>query len=48
MYLVLFHELKLIRVVLKLLFFSLLHDVITEVLLLFIVVGEHSMSEGSH
>lgn len=29
-------------------FFSLLHDVIAEVLLLFTAVGEQSMSEGSH
>lgn len=46
MYLV--HELKRIRVVIKLVFFSLLRDVIAEVLLLFTAVGEQSMSEGSH
>lgn len=48
MYLELFHELRLIRIITKLmLFFSLSYDVIAELHLVLVAVGEHRVSERS-
>lgn len=50
MYLELFHELRLIRIIMELIlcFFSLSHDVIAEVHLVLVAVGEHRVSKRSH